>query len=49
VCGGTFVPFMLYFLRESKSASVREVRTYKCPSVAVLSYLYFAFKTYRNT
>ena len=34
---------MLFFLRESKPASVREVHTYKCPSVAVLSYLYIAF------
>jgi len=41
--GGTFVRFMLYLLRECKSASVREVRTYKSPSVAVLSYLYIAF------
>jgi hypothetical protein len=40
---GTFVLCMLYFLRESKLVSDREVRTYKCPSVAVLSYLYIAF------
>jgi len=40
--GGTFVLFMLYLLRESKSASVREARKYKCPSVAVLSYLYIS-------